>query len=201
MIKRLGEWFNKSMDQAMGTALGVALITFVSYTTIGVSTFYSVNDDMVKGRDKLESQIESSVNFRSNMTDRQTLLKNELIKMVNDRIDEYNKIRAIEIKTTNDNIASLKQEILELNLMIDQLKGSGPVIPPDNINNPHPAPQPVPVPTIPSGSGGGVQQQSQGLKIIPQPQIKQYEKYKYSNDIDERLKKFDKERFNQQHTK
>lgn len=201
MIKRLGEWFNKSMDQAMGTALGVALITFVSYTTIGVSTFYSVNDDMVKGRDKLESQIESSVNFRSNMTDRQTLLKNELIKMVNDRIDEYNKIRAIEIKTTNDNIASLKQEILELNLMIDQLKGSGPVIPPDNINNPHPAPQPVPVPTIPSGSGGGVQQQSQGLKIIPQPQIKQYEKYKYSNDIDERLKKFDKERFHQQQTK
>lgn len=107
----LGSLSAKSVETAAGTALGIALVSFISYTFIGVTMFYSYKDDMEKETIKMEKLVTKFEDQRSVLEGQQKVLYTEITAMTTKRINELKAELDAEHHKTDEAILLLRKEL------------------------------------------------------------------------------------------
>ena len=107
----------ESLTTAFGTALGIAIVSFVSYIVIGVSNYYATENDRVKNIQALESSKEAIAKEYSDFK----LSTQESITLYETQQKERESLMANEI-------SELRKEIKNLRIELEAKKKSTPSV-------------------------------------------------------------------------
>jgi uncharacterized protein YoxC len=106
MMSKFKALLSSAVNQAAGTALGIAFVGFITYTFLGVSEFHTVKDGYIKNSSKFEKSVESFEAQKQGLIDRQNLLSKDIISMTSERIVPIDE----RVKVLEEALKALKAE-------------------------------------------------------------------------------------------